>query len=65
MKPVTNAEFLNKDASIDTESAIEAGHDARTEAIRAVLKMAAQAGRSLGRSVVQTYWTLRANLAAH
>jgi len=34
MKTTFNAEFFQKDGTIDTERAIEAGHDARTTAIK-------------------------------
>jgi hypothetical protein len=41
MKATPNTEFLHIDGSIDTDKAMEAGQDARTAAIKAFVKYAA------------------------
>jgi hypothetical protein len=38
MKTTFNAEFFQKDGAINTKRAIEAGHDARTTAIRDIAR---------------------------
>ena len=42
MNPIHSPNFLRRDGSRDSESAIEAGHDARTAAFRAFLKQVSQ-----------------------
>jgi len=50
MKRITNNEFQNADGSINTERAMRAGHDARSQAIRQMVLAAIKMFKSETRS---------------